>query len=321
MQRQLVLLHFREATLWTALKSVSHRRQISSFQMCSVNINRPPKCLLILSCPSNQFWKGIQLLEEKGGWFVHINFRHKAQLHIKTLITHLVVEKNVLTIENPQGCICFCKPTSEANSRPRTPLTQPFFLHRAECCGKNKGFLVEPYLAAPRSAHTRSSGHGIQMYRSGAEQCVENTRLPPALQWSSNIGSHLHTQFQAWGWRSGVQKPLRWYLTVAGFLRPPSTIPSDVLEIEQSLAKVSSQWSTQSKVYCSANWNVLGCQQQGEDMFWGPKGMNRQRACFCLLESHHLVHLTWAVPGICTAAFIKTVLATSSDSMGLKPWP
>lgn len=30
---------------------------------------------------------------------MHINFRHKAQLHIKTLITHLVVEKNVLTIE------------------------------------------------------------------------------------------------------------------------------------------------------------------------------------------------------------------------------
>lgn len=226
------------------------------------------------------------------------------------------MEKNVLTIENPQGCICFCKPTSEANSRPRTPLTQPFFLHRAECCGKNKCFLVEPYLAAPRSAHTRSSGHGIQMYSSGAERCVENTRLPPALQWSSNIGSHLHTQFQAWGWRSGVQKPLRWYLTVAGFLKPPSTIPSDVLEIEQSLSKVSSQWSTRSKVYCSANWNVLGCQQQGEDMFWGPKGMNRQRACLCLLESHHLVHLTRAVPGIWTAAFIKTVLATSSDSMG-----
>lgn len=84
---------------------------------------------------------------------MHINFRHKVQLHIKTLITHLVVEKNVLTIENPWGSICFRKPTSEANSRPRTPFTQPFFLHRAECCGKNKRFLVEPYLAALRSAH------------------------------------------------------------------------------------------------------------------------------------------------------------------------
>lgn len=205
------------------------------------------------------------------------------------------MEKNVLTIENPQGYICFRKPTSEANSRPGTPLTQRFFLHRAECCGKNKCFLVELYLAAPRSAHTRSSGHGIQMHSCRAKQCVKNTPLPPALQWSSNIANHLQTQFQAWGWRSGVQKPLRWYLTVAGFLRPPSTIPSHVLEIEQSLSKVSSQWSTQSKVYCSPNWNVLDCQQQGEDMFWGPKGMNSQRVCFCLLESHHLAHLTWAM--------------------------
>lgn len=150
---------------------------------------------------------------------------------------------------------------------------------------------------------------------------MENTPLPPALQGSSNLGNHLHTQFQAWGWRFGVQKPLRCYLTVAGFLRPPSTIPSDVLETEQWLSKLSSQWSTRSKVYFSANWNGLDCQQQGEDVFWGPKRMNSQRACFCLLESHHLVHLTRAMPGIWTAAFIKTILATSSDSMGLKPWP
>lgn len=143
--------------------------------MCPVNINRPPKCLLILSCPPSRLVGGNPVALKKKEGFVHINFRHKAQLHIKALITHLVMEKNVLAIENPQGYICFHKPTSEANSRPRTPLTQPFFLYRAESCGKNKCFLVEPYLAAPRSAHTRSSGHGIQMHSSRAEQCVEKT--------------------------------------------------------------------------------------------------------------------------------------------------
>lgn len=129
-------------------------------------------------------------------------------------------------------------------------------------------------------------------------------KTAPCLQrWrpAHTVGIDRHTQFQAWGWRSVVQKPLRWCLTVAGFLRPPSSIPSNFLEIEQSLSKVNSQWSTRSKVYCSANWNVLDCQQQREDMFWGPKGMKSQRACFYLLENHHLVHVTWAMPGIWTA--------------------
>lgn len=68
------------------------------------------------------------------------------------------------------------------------------------------------------------------------------------------------------------QEPLRWYLTVAGFLRPPSSIPSDFLEIEQSLSKVNSQWPTRSKVYCFANWNVLDCKEQRESHILGTQG-------------------------------------------------
>lgn len=117
-----------------------------------------------------------------------------------------------------------------------------------------------------------------------------------------------------WDGRSVEQEPLRWYLTVAGFLRPPSSIPSDFLEIEQSLSKVNSQWSTRGKVYCFANWNVLDCKEQREkDISWGPKGTNVRRACFYLLENHPLGHLTQATPGIWIAIFIKP----SSHFLGL----
>lgn len=47
---------------------------------------------------------------------MHINCRHKAQLHIKILMTHLVKKKIVATIENPQGNICFHKPTVKGQS-------------------------------------------------------------------------------------------------------------------------------------------------------------------------------------------------------------
>jgi hypothetical protein len=37
----------------------------------------------------------VALRKEEGG-FMHINCQHKAQLHIKILMTHLVKEENML---------------------------------------------------------------------------------------------------------------------------------------------------------------------------------------------------------------------------------
>lgn len=42
-----------------------------------------------------------------------------------------------------------------------------------------------------------------------------------------------------------------------------------------------------------------------KDTSWGPKGTNVQRACFYLLENHHLGHLIQATPGIWITIFIK----------------
>lgn len=57
---------------------------------------------------------------------MHINCRHEAQLHIKILMTHLVKKKNVATIENPQGNICFHKPTAKGQSNAQSSAYSTF---------------------------------------------------------------------------------------------------------------------------------------------------------------------------------------------------
>lgn len=123
----------------------------------------------------------VALRKKKGG-FVHINCRHKAQLHIKTLITHLVTETNVLTIETPRE-------TFVSTNLHLRPIACPEHLlpNLSSCIYQNvvgrkanNCFIVEPYGMAHRSAYPRS-GPGIQMHDSRVEQCMENSLLPPAL--------------------------------------------------------------------------------------------------------------------------------------------